>query len=121
VEPAVTAISFLTTRSGEVAAVLMPHGGAVTAHRPLGPEPRPAATRQSLDLLNPGALIVEPTSPVPPPRRRGLATHSRPSDEVGGPRRRQLPLVNPMFLSLFATVLLLVGLLVVVLLHPAGP
>jgi hypothetical protein len=29
--------------------------------------------------------------------------------------------VNPMFLSLFATVLLLVGLLVVVLLHPAGP
>jgi hypothetical protein len=29
--------------------------------------------------------------------------------------------VNPMFLSLFATVLLLVGLLVVVLLHPASP
>lgn len=29
--------------------------------------------------------------------------------------------MNPMFLSLFATVLLLVGLLVVVLLHPAGP
>jgi hypothetical protein len=29
--------------------------------------------------------------------------------------------VNPMFLSLFATVLLLVGLLVVVLIHPAGP
>jgi hypothetical protein len=40
---------------------------------------------------------------------------------VAAPRRRELPLVNPMFLSLFATVLLLVGLLVVVLLHPASP
>jgi hypothetical protein len=29
--------------------------------------------------------------------------------------------VNPLFLSLVATVLLLVGLLVVVLLHPSGP
>jgi hypothetical protein len=99
----------------------MSHGGPVTVHRQLGPEPRPAATRQSLDLLNPGALIVEPTSPVPPRRRRGLATRSHPGDEVGGLRRRELPLVNPMFLSLFATVLLLVGLLVVVLIHPAGP
>lgn len=99
----------------------MPHGGRVTAHRPLGPEARPAATRQSLDLLNPGALIIEPTSPVPRRRRRGLAARSRPGDEVGEPRRTVLPLVNPMFLSLFATVLLLVGLLVAVLLHPAGP
>jgi hypothetical protein len=99
----------------------MPHGGWVTVHRPLGPEARPAATRQSLDLMNPGGLIIEPTSPVPRRRRRGLAARSRPGDEVGGPRRHELPLVNPMFLSLFATVLLLVGLLVVVLLHPAGP
>jgi hypothetical protein len=29
--------------------------------------------------------------------------------------------VNPLFVSLFATVLLLIGLLVVVLVHPAGP
>jgi len=119
VRPAVTAIASLTTRSGEVAAVVMPHGGPVTVHRPLSPEPRPAATRQSHDLLNPVPLIVEPTSPVPRRRRRGLATRSRPGDEVGGPRR-ELPLVNPMFLWLFATVLLLVGLLVVVLLQPAG-
>jgi hypothetical protein len=93
----------------------------VTVHQPLGREPPPPATHQSLDSVNPVALIVEPTSPVPRRRRRGLATRARPGDEVEGLRRHELPLVNPLFLSLFATVLLLVCLLVVVLLHPAGP
>jgi hypothetical protein len=154
----------LTTRSGEVAAVLLPHGGRVTVHRPLGPEPRPPATHPSRGSRNPVALIIEPTSPVPRRRRRGLATAPRPgdsggrpgstggvgvvgavrrgesrpathvagratsaglptspADEVAAPRRHELPLVNPMFLALFATVLLLVGLLVLVLLHPASP
>jgi hypothetical protein len=142
----------------------MPHGGRVTVHRPLGPEPRPLATNPWLGPRNPVALIMEPTSPVPRRRRRGLATASRPgdsagpptsregvgvvgavrrgescpathvaeratsaglptspADEVAAPRHHELPLVNPMFLSLLATVLLLVGLLVVVLLHPASP
>ena len=116
--------------------------------------------------LNPVAMIVEPTSPVPRRRRRGLAALSSPrrsggplgstdavgavgpirrgedrrstgvterarpagvptptptADEAGAPRRDALPLVNPLFVSMLATVLFLVGLLVVVLLHPAGP